>query len=51
MGFVDKTYVQEVIDDMIYNINRKKRSLEDSMMEMKPGESFLSGRGRRLIKK
>jgi hypothetical protein len=24
MGFVDKTYVQEVIDDMIYNTNRKK---------------------------
>ncbi|RIA97763.1 hypothetical protein C1645_751478 [Glomus cerebriforme] len=34
MGLMDKTYIQEVIDDIINKSNQKKRSLEDSILDM-----------------
>ncbi|GBB94140.1 hypothetical protein RclHR1_00230018 [Rhizophagus clarus] len=43
MGLMDKTYIQEVIDDIINKSNQKKRSFKDSMLD----ESSSSRNGKR----
>ncbi|PKC71013.1 hypothetical protein RhiirA1_454036 [Rhizophagus irregularis] len=42
MGLMDKTYIQEVIDDIINKTNQKKRSFKDSMLDMELGETSSS---------